>query len=87
MAWVALAPVIADFATASLDISDGLVGDLAHICKQSGAGAEIAAAAVPLSAGAKAIVAADPSALATVMTGGDDYEILATVRLARFGAA
>src|SRR5690606_15997893 len=57
---VALAPVIRRFATASLDVSDGLVGDLAHICRQSGVGAEIAAAAVPLSAGAKALVAADP---------------------------
>jgi len=76
---VALAPVVLGFATASLDISDGLVGDLAHVCRQSGVGAEIAAAAVPLSAGAKAMVAADPSALATVMTGGDDYEVLATV--------
>ncbi|HET7718013.1 MAG TPA: thiamine-phosphate kinase [Bauldia sp.] len=75
-----LAPVIRRYATASLDISDGLVGDFAHICKQSGVGGEIEAAEVPLSAGAKALVAADPSALATVLTGGDDYEILATVR-------
>jgi thiamine-monophosphate kinase len=42
-------------------------------------GGEIDAAAVPLSAGARALVAADLSALETVLTGGDDYEILATV--------
>ena len=77
---VELAPVIRRYATASLDVSDGLVGDFAHICKQSGVGGEIEAAAVPLSAGAKALVASDPTALATVLTGGDDYEILATVR-------
>ena len=77
---VELAPVIRRYATASLDVSDGLVGDFAHICKQSGVGGEIEAASVPLSAGAKALVAAEPSALATVLTGGDDYEILATVR-------
>jgi thiamine-monophosphate kinase len=77
---VELAPVIRRYATASLDVSDGLVGDFAHICKQSGVGGEIEADAVPLSAGAKALVASDPTALATVLTGGDDYEILATVR-------
>lgn len=76
---LALAPVIRRFATASLDISDGLVGDFGHVCKQSGVGGEIDAAAIPLSAGAKALVAADPTGLETVLTGGDDYEILATV--------
>src|SRR5690606_3371265 len=83
---VALAPVIRAFATASMDVSDGLAGDLGHICRQSGAGAEIDAAAVPLSAGARALVAADPSALTTVLTGGDDYEILATVPVAKADA-
>ncbi len=83
---VALAPVIRKFATASMDISDGLVGDLGHICRQSGVSAEIDAAAVPLSAGARALVAADPSALETVLTGGDDYEILATVPVDRAAA-
>jgi thiamine-monophosphate kinase len=76
---LALAPVIRRYATASLDISDGLVGDFGHICRQSGTGGEIDAAAVPLSAGARALVAADPTALETVLAGGDDYEILATV--------
>ncbi len=83
---VALAPVIRAFATASMDVSDGLAGDLGHICRQSGVGAEIDAAAVPLSAGARALVAADPSALTTVLTGGDDYEILATVPVAKADA-
>lgn len=77
---VELAPVIRRFATASLDVSDGLVGDFAHICKQSGVGGEIDAGSVPMSAGAKALVASDPTALATVLTGGEDFEILATVR-------
>lgn len=77
---VELAPVIRRYATASLDVSDGLVGDFGHVCKQSGVGGEIDAAAVPLSAGAKAMVASDPTALTTVLTGGEDFEILATVR-------
>jgi thiamine-monophosphate kinase len=74
-----LAPAILRFATSALDISDGLVGDFAHICRESEVGGELDATAVPLSAGAKALVAADQTALATVLTGGDDYEILATV--------
>jgi thiamine-monophosphate kinase len=74
-----LAPVLRRFATSALDVSDGLVGDLAHICEESGVGATIEAAAVPLSRPATALVATDPSAMATVLTGGDDYEILATV--------
>lgn len=74
-----LAPVIRRFATSALDVSDGLVGDLAHICENSGVGATIESEAVPLSKPATALVATDPSALTTVLTGGDDYEILATV--------
>jgi thiamine-monophosphate kinase len=45
-------------------------------------GGEIDADSVPLSAGARALVASDPKALATVLTGGEDFEILATVRAA-----
>lgn len=82
---VALAPVLRRFASAAMDVSDGLVGDLGHICDVSGAGARIDAESVPLSPAAAAAVAADPSALATVLTGGDDYEILATVPEARAG--
>ncbi|MEO8668694.1 MAG: thiamine-phosphate kinase [Bauldia sp.] len=74
-----LAPVLRRFATSALDVSDGLVGDLGHICEESGVAATIEAAAVPLSRPATALVATDPSALVTVLTGGDDYEILSTV--------
>jgi len=83
---VALAPVIRDFATASMDISDGLVGDLGHICRQSRVAARIEAPAVPLSAAARALAASDPTAFETVLTGGDDYEILATVPARRADA-
>ncbi|MCB1497283.1 MAG: thiamine-phosphate kinase [Bauldia sp.] len=74
-----LAPVLRRFATASLDVSDGLVGDFAHLCRASRVGGEIDAAAVPLSAGARALVANDRTAMATILAGGDDYEILAAV--------
>lgn len=82
---LSLAPVLRSFASAAMDVSDGLVGDLGHICEVSGVGARLEADSVPLSPAATAAIAADPSALATALTGGDDYEILATVPAARSG--
>ncbi|HEY7610890.1 MAG TPA: thiamine-phosphate kinase [Alphaproteobacteria bacterium] len=66
---------IARLATAAMDISDGLVADLGHICEASNRGAEIDLAAVPASPAAKA--AGDRHALLRI-TGGDDYELLFT---------
>lgn len=64
---------------AALDISDGLVADLSHICKASGLAAEIEAAAVPLSPAAAEALAEDPALLIDVLSGGDDYELCFTV--------
>jgi thiamine-monophosphate kinase len=75
---LALAPILRDVARASIDISDGLIADLGHICAASGVGAAIEATAVPLSPGARRLVGADPSLLPVLMTAGDDYEILFT---------
>lgn len=77
---LALAPVLRRFAASGMDVSDGLVGDLAHICKASGVGAVIDAGSVPLSADAQTVLAKNAGALQSILTGGDDYEILATVR-------
>ena len=63
-------------ASAAIDISDGLLADLRHVCQASNVSAVIEAARVPLSAAARAVLAADPRRLTTVLTGGDDYEIL-----------
>jgi thiamine-monophosphate kinase len=76
---VAIADLLATHASAAMDVSDGLVGDLAKLCRASKLAAEIEIARVPLSDAARAAVAADPSLLETIVTGGDDYEILATV--------
>jgi thiamine-monophosphate kinase len=81
---VALAPAVRAFASSAMDISDGLVGDLAHICEVSKVGAEIHAERVPLSPGAR-IRLSEPGALQTILNGGDDYEILATVPRRRAG--
>ncbi len=74
-----LAHVVRRFAWAAIDVSDGLVGDLGHICETSAVGMEIEAERVPLSAAASAPLQANPALLSTVLNGGDDYEIAATV--------
>lgn len=73
------AEAVRRFARAAMDVSDGLVGDLDRLCRASGVGATLHATAVPLSPAARRAVAADVGALRTVLTGGDDYEILAAV--------
>jgi thiamine-monophosphate kinase len=76
---IGLGQRLAGLATAAMDVSDGLAGDLARICEASGLGAVIEASKVPLSASSRAIVARDPAWLATILTGGDDYELLFTL--------
>ena len=63
---------------AAIDVSDGLVADLGHICEMSGLSALIEAPSVPLSTAARAAVARRPSRIETILSGGDDYEILFT---------
>ncbi len=74
---------IAGIASAGMDISDGLVQDLGHICRASSVIAEIEAAKVPLSSQARA---AGPEWLSACLTGGDDYELLLAVPPAREAA-
>ena len=67
-------------ATAAIDLSDGLSGDLQHICKESGVGAEVEIEDLPLSPACRAyakVYGVSPIRLA--MTGGEDYELLFTV--------
>ena len=72
-------------ASACIDVSDGLGGDLEKLCAASGCGAEIDAAALPVS---EALVAAVGRELAReyALTGGDDYELLFCVPASRLGA-
>jgi thiamine-monophosphate kinase len=80
---LALASAVRTFATASIDVSDGLAGDLGKLATASGLGARIEAARVPLSRAARKALAVEPSLLARVLSGGDDYEIVCTVPPAR----
>jgi thiamine-monophosphate kinase len=71
---------IAGVASAAMDVSDGLVQDLGHLCRAAGLQATIEASRVPLSDAARA---AGPDWLTTCLTGGDDYELLLAVPPAR----
>jgi thiamine-monophosphate kinase len=70
-------------ASAMIDLSDGLSVDLRHICEESGTGAEVEAARVPISP-ALARFARDPLDMA--LNGGEDFELLFTVRPAKVAA-
>jgi thiamine-monophosphate kinase len=76
---LALSEPIRLHASAAMDVSDGLAGDLAKLCRASGVSAEIEIEKVPLSDAARRIVAADASARELAVTGGDDYEVLCTI--------
>jgi len=71
-AGVALAE--AGLVTAMIDVSDGVLADLTHICELSGVGARLELALLPLSEEYLAVCGADPFALA--LSGGEDYELL-----------
>jgi thiamine-monophosphate kinase len=66
-------------AHAAMDISDGFAGDLAKMLGLTGMTAEVATDDVPLSDVARKILHEAPSLLETILTGGDDYEILCAV--------
>jgi thiamine-monophosphate kinase len=74
-----LGPALIGIAHAMIDVSDGLVADLGHICETSGVGATVMLPRVPLSPAAQALVAKDGELLTALVTGGDDYELLFAV--------
>jgi thiamine-monophosphate kinase len=80
---LAIAAALRAHASAAMDVSDGLAGDLGKLCRASGVAAEIACARVPLSEAARTALAAEPALIETIITGGDDYEVLATVPCAQ----
>lgn len=66
-------------ATSCIDISDGLLADMQHVCDASSVGAEISLEALPVSKEAREMIAAQPELLALIYSGGDDYELLFTL--------
>ncbi len=69
--------------TAAMDVSDGLVQDVGHVCRASGVAAVIEARRVPLSAQAHD---AGPAWQEAAITGGDDYELVLAVPAGRDAA-
>jgi thiamine-monophosphate kinase len=58
----------------AIDVSDGLMQDLGHICERSGLGAEVREELLPLSDDLRAAYPEDAMALA--VSGGEDYELI-----------
>jgi len=69
---------LSGIATSAMDISDGLAGDIRHICGLSGHGAEIDSRLIPLSGEVSKLLESFPSYKKLVWNGGDDYELLFT---------
>jgi thiamine-monophosphate kinase len=66
-------------ARAAMDISDGLAGDLAKMLRLAGMTTDVDFADIPLSPAAREALWIDPDLAALIVSGGDDYEILAAV--------
>jgi thiamine-monophosphate kinase len=83
---VALAQAVRDHASAAMDVSDGLAGDLAKLCAASGVSAAIDAQSIPLSGPARDLLSSGAVGIESIVSGGDDYEILCTMAENRFEA-
>ena len=65
-------------ASAAIDVSDGLIADVGHVCTASGLGAIIEAGRVPLSGAARRALDLGSVGVVDLLTGGDDYELVFT---------
>ena len=83
---VELGPRLAGIAHAMIDVSDGLLADLGHICEASQVGAVVELARLPLSPAARLVAAAEPAIRQRLASGGDDYELLFTAQEAAAAA-
>ena len=73
-----LGPLLSGIAHAMIDVSDGLLADLGHICETSGVAAIVQLETLPLSPAARFVVEPDPHLRPRLATAGDDYELLFT---------
>jgi thiamine-monophosphate kinase len=72
----ALIGPLREFASAAMDVSDGLAGDLAKLLRASGASGAVEVSRAPFSPAARQAIEIDPRLVDLALTGGDDYEIL-----------
>jgi thiamine-monophosphate kinase len=82
---VALGVALASLVSGLIDVSDGLQQDLGHLCDASGVGAVLSLGDVPLAPACRR--AFGDEAATAALTGGEDYELLATVRPGSLAAA
>jgi thiamine-monophosphate kinase len=75
----AMAEIVRAHASAAMDVSDGLAGDLAKLCGVSGVSAVIDLESIPLSDPARDLLARQVVGIETLIAGGDDYELLCTI--------
>jgi thiamine-monophosphate kinase len=74
-----LAPQVAAIATSAIDVSDGLLADLDHVCRASGVGAAIDIDEVPVAAHQLELARSiGEDGLELALTGGEDYELAFT---------
>ncbi|MCK6418509.1 MAG: thiamine-phosphate kinase [Alphaproteobacteria bacterium] len=74
-----LSTIIREYATACIDISDGLLADMQHLCQASRQGAALYFSEPPVSWQAKSLMDAGIVKLEDLLTGGDDYELIICV--------
>ncbi len=82
---IALGVALRGIARSAIDVSDGLVADLGHICERSRASAAVRFDAIPVSAAMRRNLGR-AAARAALLAGGDDYELLFTAGRPRRGA-
>ena len=82
----ALAEAVRDHASAAMDVSDGLAGDLAKLCAASRVSAVVDVLSIPASATAASLLSRGVVGIEALIAGGDDYEILCTVPEAKVDA-
>ncbi|MBH87978.1 MAG: thiamine-phosphate kinase [Pelagibacterales bacterium] len=70
---------IKSFANSIIDISDGLLSELNHLCENSGVGSEVYIRDIPISSTAKNYIASNLYNYKDLLSGGDDYELLYTI--------
>ncbi len=75
---IALGQALRGIAHACIDISDGLLADVAQLCAASGVGVQIRQMAIPLSIGVQQLLRQKPALWDTILHGGDDYELCFT---------
>jgi thiamine-monophosphate kinase len=83
---LAMRDALQRYASAAMDLSDGLAKDLGRMCRASGTGATVSIEAIPRDPVAAAAVKTDPARWQDVLASGDDYEILVAVDASKAAA-